>query len=88
MKAGEPHVLLDVRERVQFDICSLPNSLNIPLRFAARGVIEARQFLYSRELKERLSELVLAVDRGADRDKRDAGDAKDSSGLSMRDAVC
>jgi len=27
-----PHVLLDVREKVQFDICSLPNSVHIPLR--------------------------------------------------------
>ncbi|KAJ1946282.1 hypothetical protein EC988_005576 [Linderina pennispora] len=29
--SGQPHVLLDVREKVQFDICQLPNSLNIPL---------------------------------------------------------
>ncbi|KAI1316626.1 hypothetical protein EDD11_009661 [Mortierella claussenii] len=29
---GVPHVLLDVREKVQFDICSLPSSLNIPLK--------------------------------------------------------
>ncbi|KAF8936073.1 hypothetical protein BGZ58_004634 [Dissophora ornata] len=27
-----PHLLLDVRERVQFDICSLPSSFNIPLK--------------------------------------------------------
>ncbi|KAF9951064.1 hypothetical protein BGZ72_007323 [Mortierella alpina] len=27
-----PHLLLDVREKVQFDICSLPSSLNIPLK--------------------------------------------------------
>ncbi|CAO3566813.1 unnamed protein product [Mortierella alpina] len=28
----KPHLLLDVREKVQFDICSLPSSLNIPLK--------------------------------------------------------
>ncbi|KAG0359830.1 Molybdenum cofactor synthesis protein 3 [Podila minutissima] len=27
-----PHLVLDVREKVQFDICSLPESLNIPLK--------------------------------------------------------
>lgn len=27
-----PHVLLDVREQVQYDICRLPNSLHIPLK--------------------------------------------------------
>jgi rhodanese-related sulfurtransferase len=31
-KGGERHVLLDVRERVQFAICALPGALNIPLR--------------------------------------------------------
>lgn len=29
--ANEPHVLLDVRSKVQFEICSLPNSIHIPL---------------------------------------------------------
>ncbi|CZT49850.1 related to molybdenum cofactor biosynthetic protein [Rhynchosporium secalis] len=27
---SETHLLIDVREKVQFDICSLPNSINIP----------------------------------------------------------
>ncbi|KAI9501595.1 hypothetical protein BX070DRAFT_239987 [Coemansia spiralis] len=27
----KPHLLLDVREELQFDICSLPNSVNIPM---------------------------------------------------------
>ena len=27
---GAPHVLVDVREKVQFDICHLPGSINIP----------------------------------------------------------
>jgi len=31
VKNGEDHVLLDVREKVQFEICSLPHSLHIPL---------------------------------------------------------
>lgn len=30
-ESGKPHVLLDVRAERQFDICSLPNSVNIPL---------------------------------------------------------
>ncbi|EGF84382.1 hypothetical protein BATDEDRAFT_8411 [Batrachochytrium dendrobatidis JAM81] len=29
MMAGKPHILLDVREKVQFDICSLPQSHNV-----------------------------------------------------------
>lgn len=29
-RAKEQHLLLDVREKVQFDICSLPGSINIP----------------------------------------------------------
>lgn len=32
LKDSIPHLLLDVREKVQFDICSLPSSLNIPLK--------------------------------------------------------
>ncbi|KAF8935124.1 Molybdenum cofactor synthesis protein 3 [Haplosporangium gracile] len=32
LKNSVPHLLLDVREKVQFDICSLPSSLNIPLK--------------------------------------------------------
>ncbi|KAF9115929.1 Molybdenum cofactor synthesis protein 3 [Mortierella sp. 14UC] len=32
LKSRVPHLLLDVREKVQFDICSLPSSLNIPLK--------------------------------------------------------
>jgi len=28
---GDPHVLLDVRETVQYEICNLPQSVNIPL---------------------------------------------------------
>lgn len=28
---GEPHILLDVRVKEQFDLCSLPGGINIPL---------------------------------------------------------
>ncbi len=31
-KAGEDHILLDVRVKEQFDLCSLPGAINIPLR--------------------------------------------------------
>ena len=30
--SGRPHVLLDVREPVQYAICSLPGSINLPMR--------------------------------------------------------
>lgn len=30
-KSGKPHVLIDVRPKVQYEICALPNSINIPL---------------------------------------------------------
>jgi len=30
-QAAEPHVLLDVRVRAQYEMCALPNSVNIPL---------------------------------------------------------
>ncbi|EGG21729.1 molybdenum cofactor synthesis 3 [Cavenderia fasciculata] len=28
---NSPHILLDVRPKIQFDICSIPNSINIPV---------------------------------------------------------
>lgn len=31
VQAGKNHVLVDVRPKVQFGICSLPNSLHIPI---------------------------------------------------------
>jgi adenylyltransferase/sulfurtransferase len=31
LKSNQPHILIDVREKVQFEICSLSNSINIPL---------------------------------------------------------
>lgn len=31
-EAGEDHILLDVRVKEQFDLCSLPGAINIPLR--------------------------------------------------------
>lgn len=31
VKAGENHLLIDVRPDVQFGICSLPNSMHIPI---------------------------------------------------------
>ncbi|KAI9594110.1 hypothetical protein BDF19DRAFT_445987 [Syncephalis fuscata] len=32
LRLSNNHLLLDVRESIQFEICSLPNSLNIPLK--------------------------------------------------------
>ncbi|CAG8483626.1 6806_t:CDS:10 [Cetraspora pellucida] len=42
-----PHVLVDVREPVQFDICNLPGSLNIPLNELPRKVDLIQQSLPS-----------------------------------------
>eukprot|EP01135_Chromosphaera_perkinsii_P004872 Nk52_evm5s302 gene=Nk52_evmTU5s302 len=40
--AGEAHFLIDVRDDLQFDICHLPNSLNIPLKEIVNGKAESR----------------------------------------------
>ncbi|KAI7828867.1 hypothetical protein BC939DRAFT_393792 [Gamsiella multidivaricata] len=42
---GAPHLLLDVREKVQFDICSLPSSLNIPLKDLPEQVEQLKEKL-------------------------------------------
>jgi adenylyltransferase and sulfurtransferase len=30
-QSGEPHILLDVRVKEQYDLCSLPGAINIPI---------------------------------------------------------
>ncbi|GBB86036.1 hypothetical protein RclHR1_12490003 [Rhizophagus clarus] len=40
-----PHVLIDVRETVQYDICSLPNSINIPLKDLPDRIGEVKNLL-------------------------------------------
>ncbi|KAF9160542.1 Molybdenum cofactor synthesis protein 3 [Actinomortierella ambigua] len=40
-----PHLLLDVREKVQFDICSLPSSLNIPLKDLSKQIDQVKDQL-------------------------------------------
>jgi adenylyltransferase/sulfurtransferase len=37
---GEPHLLLDVRDRLQFSICALPDSLNVPLEDLTTSAVE------------------------------------------------
>jgi len=44
-QSGSSHILLDVREPIQFKICSLPNSLNIPLRLLSDRVEEIKSLL-------------------------------------------
>ncbi|CAG8596272.1 7599_t:CDS:2, partial [Ambispora leptoticha] len=39
------HILLDVREKVQFEICHLPDSINIPLRELPERLEEIRKAL-------------------------------------------
>ncbi|KAM9707644.1 adenylyltransferase and sulfurtransferase MOCS3 [Menidia menidia] len=48
----EPHILLDVRPRVEVDICHLPFSLNIPL-----SSLEERKSEHLRLLQGRISQL-------------------------------
>lgn len=31
IEKGKPHLLVDVRPKIQYDICHLPNSLHIPI---------------------------------------------------------
>jgi adenylyltransferase and sulfurtransferase len=39
-RRGEPHILLDVRVKEQYDLCSLPGSINIPLASIPRRMDE------------------------------------------------
>ncbi|XP_065831242.1 adenylyltransferase and sulfurtransferase MOCS3-like [Oscarella lobularis] len=41
-----PHILLDVREPSQYEICSLPNSINIPLKDLQQSQAAVNNFLY------------------------------------------
>ncbi|CAB4422676.1 unnamed protein product [Rhizophagus irregularis] len=40
-----PHVLIDVRETVQYDICSLPSSINIPLKDLTKRIEDVKKLL-------------------------------------------
>jgi adenylyltransferase/sulfurtransferase len=42
---GTPHILIDVREAVQYEICSLSNSLNIPLKDLPNKIEEVKELL-------------------------------------------
>eukprot|EP00743_Colponemidia_sp_Colp-15_P006782 GILK01007313.1.p1 GENE.GILK01007313.1~~GILK01007313.1.p1 ORF type:complete len:404 (-),score=56.62 GILK01007313.1:117-1328(-) len=47
LRDAKDHILLDVRESIQFDICSLPNSISIPLANLSKQmdqVVEAAGF--------------------------------------------
>ncbi|XP_031702814.1 adenylyltransferase and sulfurtransferase MOCS3 [Anarrhichthys ocellatus] len=52
MDNAEPHLLLDVRPRVEVDICHLPLSLNIPL-----SSLEERKSEHIQLLQERIGQL-------------------------------
>ncbi|XP_041928601.1 adenylyltransferase and sulfurtransferase MOCS3 [Alosa sapidissima] len=58
--SSTPHILLDVRPRVEVDICHLPFSLNIPL-----ASIEDRKAEHIHLLKERIGELKQQLDAQA-----------------------
>jgi rhodanese-related sulfurtransferase len=36
---NEPHILIDVRSPLEFDICHIPESLNLPLKDLASGEV-------------------------------------------------
>jgi adenylyltransferase and sulfurtransferase len=38
--AAHPHLLLDVREAIQYDLCHLPGSVNVPLRHLSKRLDE------------------------------------------------
>lgn len=46
---NEAHVLLDVRAPVQFDICSLPGSLSIPLANLEKRISELKKDMEAKE---------------------------------------
>lgn len=46
----QPHLLLDVREPVQYEICHLPGSLHIPLRHLKKRIDEVQQEIETRKL--------------------------------------
>ncbi|XP_068928515.1 adenylyltransferase and sulfurtransferase MOCS3 [Petaurus breviceps papuanus] len=45
LDAGEPHMLLDVRPKVEVDICRLPHALHIPLSHLERRDAESLELL-------------------------------------------
>ncbi|XP_036605184.1 adenylyltransferase and sulfurtransferase MOCS3 [Trichosurus vulpecula] len=45
LDAGEPHLLLDVRPKVEVDICCLPHALHIPLSHLERRDVESLELL-------------------------------------------
>ncbi|NXK98906.1 MOCS3 sulfurtransferase, partial [Formicarius rufipectus] len=53
LEAGVPHVLLDVRPRVEVEICRLQHALHIPLRDLRDGRAEPLHSLASRVREER-----------------------------------
>lgn len=56
-----PHVLLDVREPVQYEICHLPGSLHIPLRQLQKRMSEVKQEIQTRNLDGSDGKLVAGV---------------------------
>jgi adenylyltransferase/sulfurtransferase len=45
-----PHLLLDVREPLQYEICQLPGSYHIPLKQLKKRIDDVKQELESRNL--------------------------------------
>lgn len=51
-QAKEPHVLLDVRSKVQYEICQLPNSIHIPLAELEKRIPEVEEKMKETGAKE------------------------------------
>ena len=61
-KPGSNHVLVDVREKVQFDICHLDGTINVPISDLTAGkALQAKNVEFSRLFQERGPEQPLYV---------------------------
>jgi adenylyltransferase/sulfurtransferase len=67
---AEPHVLLDVRQRLQFDICSLPNSINIPLEELPARIAEVKECLLDKDRGESKAMPLFIVCRRGNRSQK------------------
>ncbi|XP_065893032.1 adenylyltransferase and sulfurtransferase MOCS3-like [Dysidea avara] len=59
--SNKPHLLVDVRPIVEYEICSLPNSINIPL-----ATLQGSTELITRHLSNHLSTVYIVCRRGND----------------------
>lgn len=49
---GENHLLIDVRPKIQFGICSLPNSIHIPIEELEKKLDQVKQVKQEKKVKD------------------------------------